>query len=58
VRTDGVAVAYISHDPEGFAGLADRVLEVRAGRAVPCEDPSLHGHPHVDVPAAQEPDRP
>ena len=32
VRTEGVAVVYISHDPEGFAGLADRVLEVRAGR--------------------------
>ncbi len=32
VETEGVAVVYISHDPEGFAGLADRVLEVRAGR--------------------------
>jgi zinc transport system ATP-binding protein len=51
VHVEGVAVAYISHDPEGFAGLADRVIEMRAGRAVPCEDPSAHGHAHVDVPA-------
>jgi zinc transport system ATP-binding protein len=48
VRSEGVAVAYISHDPEGFAGLADRVMEIRAGRAVACEDPSLHGHAHRD----------
>jgi zinc transport system ATP-binding protein len=52
VHVEGVAVAYISHDPEGFAGLADRVIEMRAGRAVPCEDPSAHGHAHVDVPDA------
>jgi zinc transport system ATP-binding protein len=53
VRSEGVAVAYISHDPEGFAGLADRVLEMRAGRAYRCEDPSVHGHPHGHVlPAA------
>jgi zinc transport system ATP-binding protein len=48
VRAEGVAVVYISHDPEGFAGLADRVLEMRAGRAVRCEDPSVHGHAHGD----------
>jgi zinc transport system ATP-binding protein len=52
VHRDGVAVAYISHDPEGFAGLADRVLEMRAGRAVRCDDPSRHGHPHDDAHAA------
>jgi zinc transport system ATP-binding protein len=46
VRSEGVAVVYITHDPEGFAGLADRVLEMRAGKAVPCEDPSVHGHRH------------
>lgn len=28
-----VAMVYISHDPQGFAGLADRVVEMRAGRA-------------------------
>lgn len=31
VRREGVAVIYISHDPEGFAGLANRVLEMRYG---------------------------
>lgn len=31
VRVEGIAVVYVSHDPEGFAGLADRVLEVDAG---------------------------
>lgn len=46
VHVEGVAVAYISHDPEGFAGLADRVVELRAGRVVMCDDPSVHGHPH------------
>jgi zinc transport system ATP-binding protein len=46
VHTEGVAVVYVSHDPEGFAGLAHRVVEVRAGRVVPCEDPSAHGHRH------------
>jgi zinc transport system ATP-binding protein len=54
VHTEGVAVAYISHDPEGFAGLADRVIEMRAGRAVQCDDPSVHGHAHGldEVPTA------
>jgi zinc transport system ATP-binding protein len=28
-----VAMVYISHDPQGFAGLADRVVEMHAGRA-------------------------
>lgn len=46
VHVEGVAVAYISHDPEGFAGLADRVVELRAGRVVLCDDPSVHGHAH------------
>jgi zinc transport system ATP-binding protein len=47
VHTEGVAVVYISHDPEGFAGLANRVLEIRAGRALPCEDPFAHVHAHT-----------
>lgn len=34
VRVERIAVVYVSHDPEGFAGLADRVVEVRGGRAV------------------------
>lgn len=47
VRAEGVAVVYISHDPEGFAGLADRVLEVQGRRVVLCADPSVHGgHAH------------
>lgn len=47
VRIEGVAVVYISHDPEGFAGLADRVVELRAGKAIPCEDPWEHVHAHA-----------
>ena len=47
LREHGVAVCYITHDPVGFSGLADRVLEVRAGRVAECEDPSVHHHPHV-----------
>jgi len=34
VRVERVAVVYVSHDPEGFAGLADRVIEVRGGATV------------------------
>jgi zinc transport system ATP-binding protein len=45
VHAEGVAVVYVSHDPEGFAGLADRVLEVRAGRVV---DAGVHDHPHLE----------
>lgn len=37
VTVEGIAVVYVSHDPEGFAGLADRVIEVRAGH-VACVD--------------------
>lgn len=48
VTAEGVAVVYVSHDPEGFAGLAHRVVEVRDGRVVPCEDPSAHLHSHGD----------
>lgn len=34
VRVEGIGVVYVSHDPEGFAGLADRVIEVRGGQLV------------------------
>ncbi|MDQ3431815.1 MAG: ATP-binding cassette domain-containing protein [Actinomycetota bacterium] len=34
VTVEGIAVIYVSHDPEGFTGLADRVVEVRAGNVV------------------------
>lgn len=46
VHVEGVAVVYVSHDPEGFAGLADRVVEVNAGLVLPCADPSAHLHTH------------
>ncbi|WP_175460222.1 metal ABC transporter ATP-binding protein [Arthrobacter subterraneus] len=35
VNIEGIAVVYISHDPAGFAGLAQRVLEVRDGQVLP-----------------------
>jgi len=38
VKVEGISVVYVSHDPEGFAGLADRVIEVRAAQVV-CVDP-------------------
>lgn len=33
VQLEGVAVVYVSHDPETFAGLATCVVELRAGEA-------------------------
>lgn len=33
VNDEGMAVIYVSHDPEGFAGLANRVVEIDHGRA-------------------------
>lgn len=54
LRAHGVAVCYVTHDPQGFVGLADRVVEVRAGRVVECEDPSKHSHPHEPVPVSDE----
>jgi zinc transport system ATP-binding protein len=44
VHIEGVAVVYVSHDPEGFAGLAERILEIRAGRVV-----ALGEQDHVKV---------
>ncbi len=40
VRVEGIAVVYVSHDPEGFVGLADRVLEVGAGAVIDSTDRS------------------
>jgi zinc transport system ATP-binding protein len=34
VTVEGIAVVYVSHDPEGFAGIAGRVVEARAGHLV------------------------
>jgi zinc transport system ATP-binding protein len=38
VAAEGVAVVYVSHDPEGFEGLADRVVQVQGGRVCPAGD--------------------
>lgn len=45
VDVEGMAVVYVSHDPEGFSGLAQRVVEVADGRA---------GNPH-EKPASPHP---
>jgi zinc transport system ATP-binding protein len=50
VRVEGVAVAYISHDPEGFSGLAHHVVEVAAGRLL---DAPLMEHHHSTVPPTE-----
>lgn len=50
VRVEGVAVAYISHDPEGFSGLAHHVVEVTAGRLI---DAPLQEHHHATVPPTE-----
>ncbi len=42
VHIEGIAVVYVSHDPEGFTGLADRVLEVDAGSVRVRTEPSTH----------------
>lgn len=34
VGVEGMAVVYVSHDPEGFSGLAQRVVEVVDGKAI------------------------
>ncbi|WP_152539303.1 metal ABC transporter ATP-binding protein, partial [Nesterenkonia sp. AN1] len=39
VDVEGIAVVYVSHDPAGFAGLAQRVLEVRDRQVVPLPGP-------------------
>lgn len=56
---EGVAMVYISHDPEGFAGLADRVIEMRAGKAVELDGdtrrrhaPDQHGAPPDAAPSS------
>jgi len=45
VHDEGVAVVYVSHDPEGFSGMADRVVEVSAGRLVPA---AVADHAHLE----------
>ncbi len=51
VRVEAVAVAYISHDPEGFSGLAHHIVEVAAGRLL--DAPALE-HEHGVAPMPQE----
>ncbi len=48
VDVEGMAVVYVSHDPEGFAGLADRVVEVAAGR-VSVDVPTVPPRAAVDI---------
>lgn len=45
VQDEGVAVVYVSHDPEAFAAMADRVVEVSGGRLVAA---TLADHPHLE----------
>ena len=53
VDHEGVGVVYVSHDPEGFAGLADRVVEVLAGRLVPAVTGAGHVHLESEHPTSQ-----
>lgn len=48
VRVEGMAVVYVSHDPGGFEGLADRVVDVEGGRLVNLPQPlTPTEHPQV-----------
>lgn len=49
VEVEGVAVVYVSHDPEGFTGLADRVVEVRGGSLVDIGQGPSTGRPAQPV---------
>lgn len=49
---EGVAMVYVSHDPQGFTGLADRVVEMRAGRAI---ELSEEARPRPDPEASTAP---
>lgn len=51
VQVEAVAVAYISHDPEGFTGLAHHVVEVVGGRL---HDLPLSEHAHGVAPVSEE----
>ena len=50
VTAETVAVAYISHDPEGFDGLAHHVVEVAEGQL---RDAQLVHHHHVPGPGPE-----
>lgn len=55
VRVEQIGVVYVSHDPEGFAGLADRVIEVHGGRVVDVPPRPTSIPPPLHAPAAGEP---
>lgn len=42
VEVEGMAVVYVSHDPAGFAGLAQRVVDVSGGGIHACPVPVEH----------------
>ncbi|CAN5231058.1 metal ABC transporter ATP-binding protein [soil metagenome] len=57
VRVEGIAVVYISHDPESFSGLADRVVEVRGGQLVdigPTRLLDVPDSPPLELPVAED----
>ncbi len=57
VRVEGIAVVYVSHDPESFSGLADRVVEVRGGQLVeigPTRLLDVPDAPPLELPVAED----
>jgi len=57
VRVEGIAVVYVSHDPESFSGLADRVVEVRGGQLVdigPTRLLDVPDAPALELPVAED----
>ena len=55
VEVERVAVAYISHDPEGFSGLAHYVVEVVDAHLVeaPLVEHHHHDQPQTPVPGPE-----
>lgn len=57
VHVEGIAVVYVSHDPESFSGLADRVVEVRGGQLVdigPTRLLAVPDAPPLELPVAED----
>ena len=42
VTIEGMGVIYVSHDPEGYFGMASKVVEVRAGHLIAVDEPDAH----------------
>lgn len=56
VRVEAISVVYISHDPAGFTGLAQRVLEVRDGTVLsPAPRHTAPEHVEVATPGEASP---